>query len=312
MSIIILTEAGKNIGFGHLTRCVALSQAILERNLKAKFYIHCEGSIGNFAEGLDYEIYNWMENIDNILESAMASDGVIIDSYLAGKHIFDGLSEMTKGHLLMLDDYSRLEYPSGILLNPSIFGSDFDYSNIDNIEYFTGSEYIVLRKAFWDVEDITINDRVEKVCIMFGGMQRYALIDKICETLTNSFPVDIDVVDPYKKSLNASEMKEVMNTTDIVISGGGQTTYELVRTGVPSIGICLAENQQRTLETWGRLGIMDYTDNNDREDCVKDIQCLFEELLSPREREKRSMKARKIVDGQGAVRIIDHFLDRGI
>ena len=31
MKVIILTEAGKNIGFGHLARCIALRQGFKEK-----------------------------------------------------------------------------------------------------------------------------------------------------------------------------------------------------------------------------------------------------------------------------------------
>jgi UDP-2,4-diacetamido-2,4,6-trideoxy-beta-L-altropyranose hydrolase len=45
-------------------------------------------------------------------------------------------------------------------------------------------------------------------------------------------------------------MKHAMLETDIAISNGRQTLYKLVRVGVPTIAIGVAENQLGNIKEW--------------------------------------------------------------
>ena len=40
MKVFIITEGGKNIGFGHITRCLSLYQAFEEKGILPKFIIN--------------------------------------------------------------------------------------------------------------------------------------------------------------------------------------------------------------------------------------------------------------------------------
>ena len=50
MKITILTEAGGNIGFGHLTRCIALYQAIEEKGYSPELIVNGDESILDFIK----------------------------------------------------------------------------------------------------------------------------------------------------------------------------------------------------------------------------------------------------------------------
>ena len=84
-------------------------------------------------------------------------------------------------------------------------------------------------------------------------------------------------------------MLNLMLKSDICISGGGQTTYELARVGVPTIGICLAENQKNNLMGWKSLGFIENLcwDNED-ESLIEEIYNSFNSpnVLSEKEKAK--------------------------
>ena len=44
MKVIILTEGGKDIGFGHITRCMSLYQAFEEKGIKSQFIVNADYS----------------------------------------------------------------------------------------------------------------------------------------------------------------------------------------------------------------------------------------------------------------------------
>jgi len=309
MKILILTEGGEKIGFGHITRCIALCEAFEEKCINPELLFNGENSIIDFLKRKNFKIYDWIKNKEKLFRNIAKSDFIVIDSYLAEKSIYDKISEVTSGKILMIDDYNRIDYPKGILVNPSIYGDKLNYSKKNDIIYLFGKDYIILRKVFWNVPEKIINKKVKNVLITFGGMNNYDLANKIGDYLKEKFNIKIYIVNVKNNKLTAKEMLNLMLESDVCISGGGQTTYELARVGVPSIGICLAENQKFNLMGWKSLGFMenlcwDYED----ESLIEKIYNSFNSLLSYQKRKKLNEIGRSYVDGQGAKNIIKKFI----
>ncbi len=55
MMIKILTEAGKDIGWGHVSRCSALYEEIIVRDIEARMYVDGEFTHHNMLEIIDYQ-----------------------------------------------------------------------------------------------------------------------------------------------------------------------------------------------------------------------------------------------------------------
>lgn len=306
MKFIILTEGGKNIGFGHLSRCVALYQAL--NNFKAEseieYFFKGDSEAGAFLQKHDIEAvcYDWISDISKLVIKVNVEDKIIIDSYLAPKSLYDELSNKAGGKILMIDDYNRIEYPAGIVVNPSIYGEHLKYPKRKNVRYLLGKDYIILRKEFWEVPDKQINKKVKNILVTFGGMVESDLIDKIIHSL-DSYRFNFISVDASKRKHTAADMLRYMLDADICISGGGKTTYELARVGVPTIGICFAENQKRNLEYGDQAGYLKYAGNSNDKDLLDKIKNKYEELTL-NERIKMSEIGRKNIDGRGHTRII--------
>lgn len=76
---------------------------------------------------------------------------VIIDSYLAGIKNYEIVCQ-NKKHALFIDDFNRLNYPCGHILNGSIGIDEKYYSKKEGLIYLLGTKYIPLRKPFWNIE----------------------------------------------------------------------------------------------------------------------------------------------------------------
>ena len=98
-------------------------------------------------------------------------------------------------------------------------------------------------------------------------------------------------------------MKKVMLESDIAISACGQTLYELARVGVPTIGICAAENQLQNIEGWRKSGFLEYIGWHNDENLPERILEAINKLTPYKERAKLSEIDRSCVDGRGAKRI---------
>jgi len=309
MKILFLTEGGEKIGFGHITRCIALCEAFEEKCINPKLLVNGESSILGLIKNKNFKIYDWIKNKEKLFQNITKSDFIVIDSYLAEKSIYAKISEITNGKILMIDDYNRIDYPKGIVVNPSICGDKLNYSKKNDIIYLLGKDYIILRKVFWNVPVKKINNKVKNVLITFGGMNNYDLANKIADFLKEKFNIKIYIVDSKNNKLTAKEMLNLMLKSDICISGGGQTTYELARVGVPIIGICLAENQKFNLMGWKSLGFIENLFwYNENESLIEKIYNSFNNLLSYRKRKKLNEIGKSYIDGQGAKNIIKKIM----
>ena len=47
VNVFILTEGGKNIGFGHITRCTSIYEAFDEIDIPPQFIVNGDGDIEN-------------------------------------------------------------------------------------------------------------------------------------------------------------------------------------------------------------------------------------------------------------------------
>jgi len=259
MKVLFLTEGGRNIGFGHITRCIALSDGFKLKKISSYFLIKGDETIIDLLKNKKYEMFDWIKNSQKTLEIVKDYDFVVIDSYLAPKKLYEKISEIKNGNLLMIDDYKRIVYPPGIVVNPSIYGDKLKYPKIKGVKYLLGPKYIILRKEFWNVPKKKISKEIKNILITFGGTASNEFMEKIERFIKENFKnVKIYVVNPNKKKLTPKQMLKLMLKSDLCISAGGQTLYELARVGVPTIGICFADNQLLNLKYFEKYGFIKF------------------------------------------------------
>ncbi|MBF0558384.1 MAG: UDP-2,4-diacetamido-2,4,6-trideoxy-beta-L-altropyranose hydrolase [Nitrospirae bacterium] len=324
--VIILTEGGNNIGFGHITRCDSLYQAFLEEGLSADVIVNGDTAVEDFLSDKRFRLFDWLkedEALDRTLEDA---DIVIIDSYMATYGIYERLSMLVKVPVYM-DDYKRLDYPKGIVLNGGINAEELNYPERTDITYLLGSRYIPLRKAFWDFSEKVINENIDSLMITFGGDDDRNITPRVLSAIVERYPGVLKAVAIGKGFNNVQEieksadnktniiyypdaagMKDIMIGSDVAISAAGQTLYELARFGVPTIAVAVADNQMNNIKGWQESGFIEYAgwwaDGNLMDNVLKALA-----RLEDRDRRiKMAQTGRAMVDGKGAGRVVDFIL----
>lgn len=338
MKAVILTEGGKNIGLGHITRCFALAQGIRTyKGIPAEFIIN--GDI--YAEGIfrgqdcKFKIKNWISSYKQLNLKLEKKDLVIIDSYLAPKAVYDFIYDVfsEKGKrpwMISIDDYNRIDYPGGIVINPSSAVKKPDYSLLSRSPgpvYLTGKDYIILRREFWRTPRKYVRKKIKDVLVTFGGTDHSGLVIRIVKLLLTNYKFNLHIICPNEivsarylrfntdriccySNLSALDMLGLMLRCDICISGGGQTLYELARVGIPTIGICLAENQKFNLEDLQGQKYIEFAGwYNDRNLLLKLAETL-ERLMPYQKRIDKSRSMKDYVDGKGVKRILDFLYKR--
>jgi UDP-2,4-diacetamido-2,4,6-trideoxy-beta-L-altropyranose hydrolase len=326
MKVTIVTEGSKFIGFGHITRCTSLYQAFEEKDILPVFIINGDGTVKDLLYDKHYEIFNWLDNKNKLFDSIRDADIVIIDSYIAEYKIYENASQLTK-ILACIDDNRRIEYPGGFIINGTIYAEDLNYPKRKDVTYLLGSKYIPLRKEFWDVPEKEIKENIQTVMVTFGGDDARNMTPGILKLLEENFPKlikkviigkgfkNIERIESLKNDKteliyypNTEDMKRVMLESDIAISAGGQTLYELARVGVPTIAIAVADNQMNNVKGWQKTGFIEYAGWWKNENTLEHTRISIEKLKIRNIRLHKNHIGKKFVDGKGAIRIIDDIM----
>lgn len=325
MIVAIITEGLKNTGFGHITRCTSIYQAFEERGITAKFFVNGNKDSEALLDGTNYEIIDWLNDQEKLLNNLKLVDVVIIDSYLADLDLYKNISAHIK-YPVFIDDNIRIIYPSGTIINGTIQAEEFDYNQNENNDLLLGSKYIPLRKEFWTAPVKRINKYIETILITLGGQDIRNLTPRIIEKIKLVFPVavkkvvigcgfnnidEIEKVKDEKTELvfnpDAEKMRELMVSSDAAISAAGQTLYELALTGVPTVAVGVADNQRKNIEGWEKAGFIKFAGWWNDEQLLENVSKEFDLLKDPGLRSELSEIGRKHVDGLGAGRIADYL-----
>ena len=265
MKVAIITEGNNKTGYGHLTRCLSIYQAFEEKGIIPYYIANCGDDKKTILPEVILCQLDWINKSKKLMNIINGFDIAIIDSYLAPLKTYEKIQYAVEKSVY-IDDYIRLNYPPGIIVNGTIGAENLPYNKDNKHQYLLGINYMPLRKEFWDIDIPNRNqNEIKNILITFGGQDIRNLTSKVVNYLINEFPhfnyhvvvgnknyinknksKNID----YYYTLNANEMLRVMLKCDIAISAAGQTTYELARTGLKTIAIGVADNQKYNLAGW--------------------------------------------------------------
>ncbi len=318
MKIFIITEGNSEVGFGHISRCRALYQAFEEKNINPCFIINGDDSVVELLDHSNYILLNWLNESSKLYKIINNSDIVIIDSYLADYSIYKKISDISRISVF-IDDNIRMDYPPGIILNSLIYADKLGYLNAENRVYLLGVKYCMLQKEFWEKVNKEINKEIQIIMISFGGNDMRNLTPKIIQLLikiNRNFKKkivigrgykNIEEIKKYKDNScelfyypDIKQMKKIMLDSDLAISGGGQTLYELASIGIPCISIAVAKNQLDNVNAFEEAGINFYAGWWEDTNLLKRIEDLFFKLQGFQIRKKIVEKGIKIIKKDGS------------
>lgn len=257
---------------------------------------------------------------------------ILVDSYYVTEKYLAALKKRIT--TIYIDDIYAFSYPVDMLINYNIYGEEMGYEKdaaFADTKLLLGTEYVPLREEFSAGEQQrTAADG--GILITTGGSDSFnlagqllmeamkydALKEKEYHAVSGSLNPHIGelqaLVEKHENihiHCNVTNMAELMAESEVALSAGGSTLYELCAMGVPVIAFSFAENQERLVQTFVKRGIAQYGGNY-RKDGNKMIQNTIaglEMLLEDENlRAEYRKKARTLVDGKGADRIAEAIL----
>ena len=233
-----------------------------------------------------------------------------------------------------MDDIYAFSYPVDMLINYNIYGEEMGYEKdaaFADTKILLGTEYVPLREEFSAAEQQrTAADG--GILITTGGSDSFnlagqllmeamkydALKEKEYHVVSGSLNPHIGELQALAQKhenihihCNVTNMAELMAESEVALSAGGSTLYELCAMGVPVIAFSFAENQERLVQTFVKRGIAQYGGNyrTDGNKMIQNTIAGLETLLEDENlRTEYRKKARTLVDGKGADRIAEAIL----
>lgn len=270
--IVFRTMGGKSIGYGHFYRCFSLAKAIkhLNENVHIIFIINQDLSSLLNNTGFNFIISSNLSKDYDLIDKFKA-DLVVFDSYL-GDNIY--LSSIKKLAKLMLIDDSNDIYDStipDIIYNGNINANILGYKDVKKQLKLLGTKYLIMKEEYW-AKDNDENIKKEGVVVTTGGTDEYAVALKIIEAIKemdirskiiigpgyrNSYIKKIESIQTKDIELvyKPSSLKKYISESNIVVTAGGSTIYEVLSQGSFPIMFSIADNQDLVCSELSKSGI---------------------------------------------------------
>lgn len=334
--ILIRADANKEIGSGHIMRCLTLASAFVDAGEKVLFITadHCADSL---IQNRGYEsvcmetVWTKMDSEIPKLISIIKDYNplfLLVDSYYATVDYFKQLNGIVK--TVYFDDLNDSIRNVDTLINYNIYGTVLDYSKYSEKEtsLLLGPSFAPLRREFRNLDRFFIKNSVTDILVSAGGSDPHnvseIIMSHICPQFKNiRFHVLVGSLNnrlEFLKSLETDnvvlhidekKMCNLIHQCDIAISAAGVTLYELCACGIPTITYTLADNQLLGAGEFSRQGLMIYVgDSREGYDFIEPLERELSRLIADKElRKKMSIKMQEVVDGNGVNRLVDMIVN---
>jgi UDP-2,4-diacetamido-2,4,6-trideoxy-beta-L-altropyranose hydrolase len=274
MNVLIRADASRDIGFGHVMRCMALADALRDGGARVRFL--CRALPGDARETIRAAGYEAIAiGADSPLDDAVACHAVLdgeapVDWLVVDHYRLDarwGRAMRSRCHqILAIDDLADRDLECDLLLDQNWHDAP-DSRYLGHIPSYAttlfGPHWALLRGEFAQTRDgVRVRDgSVRRILVCFGGADAPNATGASLRALGALRGITLDVVvgagNPHVSELRelcagiagatlavgATDMAERMAAADLFIGAGGSMTWERACLGLPGITLAIADNQ---------------------------------------------------------------------
>ena len=264
-------------------------------------------------------------------------DWIIVDHY-ALSIVWQQVIRQQVERIVVIDDLANREHDADIILDCGLINSEDDYNvlNKSQAKVLLGPKYALLRPEFTEFrQKINLNKIEEstqklKLLINLGGVDKDNLTTQILEVFENtvlSYEIELTVImglnSPWKECVidktkqlnypaqvlvNVSNMAELMVNHDLAIGAAGSTAWERCCLGLPTIMICMAENQKMIAKGLHDLGVTISLDQTE----IKTKLSIVLQKIKPAQLREMQRKSMQITEGLGVNLLINEILRKSL
>ena len=330
--IVVICDATRDIGYGHLKRCLSLAFFYRQLGMTVVFLMQKLSPVVKDildAQGMEAMVTpNQSEAISYLLSLRDQIDLLIIDHYEVGVGLEEKLVESFP--ILVIDDLLRPHW-CHLLVDQTMNRVPHDYKEKLNnpcAQALTGIDYTLIDPFYNGVKSFK---DTHHILITFGATDPGKAVLTVLDILERkinhkdlAFHVPLSSLSPCVEELemriqeskmdirlylDLPDLKFVYEKCGIAIGAPGTSLLERIYCGLNNITIVVAENQRavgRMLDREGAALCLGDIRNLDAGALVDQLRLLID---APAYGRKLQERARGLVDGKGAVRVVKETVD---
>ena len=336
--VLFRVDAGPSIGLGHLQRSLSLATALQTSDVESLFLGPDDSGtverIGQFGYAFKPLPKSQPWSLDDARGTQDVADNeecstIIVDSHQVGAEYLSHLRDAGL-FVALRDDLAGFPFPCQLVINGNADAKKLGYfSSSGDTVFLLGTDYMVLGQEYWDWPSLTNDRPVENVLVTVGGTDDFNLMPQIIETLDRlpgCFSLTA-IVGPFFENVGAVEqaasrmsrkiklyhnppnLHDAIVEADLAVSAAGQTLYELACAGCPTVAFSVASNQQSQMENLAEAGFLRMAGCATNDDVIGGVGETVRSLLKGADaRSVMASAGRRLVDGQGALRVVQQLL----
>ena len=341
--ILIITEANETVATGHLYESAELARHIVNIGEEVEVFVN-----DNAEPVLKKLLPNYIEYNESVeIGYSKISDVVAKNRYsivvtdlreISNKWIHKFKSEHDIP-LVCIDEWGHRRLDCDVIINPMIGSYYWDYKGT-KAKVYCGHEYLILpfKLQEYHKKEKIIRERVERVCVSMGGVDREGTtlkllryieneiktfcsmrwdiiigagfkfqeeFEKLIEQMEKIKGASIEGLTVYK---NPNNIYELFYQADVAFCAGGNTLHELACIGTPTIIIPTVSHESNNGKEYERRGFGECLESTTS---LSDnsIKKALSSIENYRIRKKMSSRGKKISDGMGCVKTSKLLLD---
>jgi len=311
-------------------RCLALAQAWSDRGGEVRF------TMARSLPTIDRRLAAEGISVEKLeVEPGSAADAretaelglghgarwVVVDGYCFDAAYFRCLKDAGLA-VLAIDDFAHAERcEADLVLNQNLHAAEAMYVDRGaHTELLLGPRFVLLRREFerWRSWQRIIPDRARHVLISLGGGDVERITSRVLEGVRHAAVDGLEVTmigapaaatPPGVRVLPAvDDMAALVAGADLGVGAAGLTAWERAFLGLPSLAVVLAENQRPVAAALANAGAaidLGWHESLRTETVAEAIRGLVDD---PSGRREMSCRARRLVDGEGAERVVMRLL----
>lgn len=343
--LLVRADASTQIGTGHIMRCLALAQAWKEAGGEVHFVtVELPANLDSRLqqEGMTRHTLKVVAGSDAdavqtaALARALGVTWVVEDGYHFGRS-YQHVIKKADLRLLAIDDFGHAgAYVADLVLNQNIYAGPSIYvERSATTRLLLGTRYALLRREFWSWRGRRrdVPARARQVLVTMGGSDQDNVTLKVIRALTQVRVAGLEVVvvvgpgNPHGGLLrhaakqsshlislqqSVTDMPKLMAWADVAVAGGGSTCWEMAFMGVPAVLLVLADNQVAVATGLNNAGCALNLGSHTALQATAIAEPLEKLLLASDQRRTMIERGQKLVDGNGAKRVLEYMGHRSV
>lgn len=325
--VIIRVDAYKEIGIGHLTRCLALASMLRnhfsitflcqEKDLKTLQLIKDQGFV---LKTLPVQTID--QEIPLILKLITKDDIVVIDGYQFSKSYQESLRKHCHS-LIYIDDLNNGEFSADLIINHNLHATHENYQVQPEAKVLKGADYLLLRSEFFEENRVerNLSSDFSSILVCMGGADRENLTLFFAQELSKFFKGKITLIigSAYafhkeledfcqkfpqfviEKNLSARSLVERLKSHGLLICTSSMIASEACAVGIPMVLGYMEKNQEKIAHLFHQKGLAFSLGN------LMNKQFHLKEVLGNVNREKQLAAQAQFIDKQSPKRVLSEF-----